>query len=188
MKPVFPIRRTGGVHDAGFTLLEIAVVCLIIGLIATLVVPYVGIFRSTQIKGEVRRLAGRATFLYQEAAARKLVIRLTFDMDNNRYFAMVLDPYSPQPTFAPDVERGAEPVRLPNDVKLRDVTVEGVGLLAKGTTSCIFYPEGWVDGTVVHLVDITGTVFTLAFAPLTGRVSIAKGDLSPQQMVSAFGT
>jgi hypothetical protein len=30
---------------------------------------------------------------------------------------------------------------------------------------------------VVHLVDPAGTVFTLSFQPLTGRVTIARGDL-----------
>jgi hypothetical protein len=46
--------------------------------------------------------------------------------------------------------------------------------------SCNFDPEGYVDATVVHLVDPGGTVFTLTFQPLTGRVSIARGDIAPK--------
>ncbi|MGO9062587.1 MAG: hypothetical protein ACLQU2_35270 [Candidatus Binataceae bacterium] len=170
------IRQEAG----GFTLIEIAVVLFLMALMALLVMPSTKGFHLSRLKHETRRLAGRATFLYDQASANKLVLRLTFDFDTNSYFVTRLDPHSPSPTFVPDLDNGAAPVQLPSDVRLRDATVEGTGTVSRGTVSCNFYPEGYVDATVVHLRDAAGTVFTLSFQPLTGRVRIAKGDINPK--------
>jgi Tfp pilus assembly protein FimT len=174
IRPHRPRRNT-----AGFTLIEIAVVLFLMALMALLIVPSTRTFHMSRLKHESRRLAGRATFLYDQAAAQKLVLRLTFNIDAQSYFVSRLDPHSPNPVFLPDAEAGASIVELPPDVHLRDVTVEGKGTVSRGTVSCNFYPEGYVDATVVHLADPAGSVFTLTFQPLTGRVSIARGDIAP---------
>jgi prepilin-type N-terminal cleavage/methylation domain-containing protein len=165
--------------EAGFTLLELAVVLFIIGLTLTLVAPHVGGLRGMLIKSEVRRLAGRITFLSDQAASHKLVMRLTFDLDNKRYFVSQLDPYAAMPTFVPDNQPGTAPITLSRGVMLRDVTVGNIGTLARGTISCNFYPEGYVDATVIHLGDEWGEVFTIAIDPLTGRVAIGRGEYNP---------
>ena len=164
---------------AGFTLIEIAVVLFVIGLMAMLVVPSTSGFRVSKLKHEARKLAGRAAFLYDQASANKLVLRLTFDLDANGYFVTRLDPHSPNMLFVPDLDSGAAPVTLPPEVRVRDVTVEDQGTITRGTVSCTFYPEGYVDATVVHLIDQNGTIFTLSFQPLTGKVAIARGDFRP---------
>ncbi len=174
-------RPYGTERDAaGFTLIEIAVVLFLIALMALLIIPSSKGFHVSRLKHEARRLAGRASFLYDQASAEKMVLRLTFNLDAQGYSVTRLDPHSPNPAFVPDLEAGAGPVMLPPDVHLRDVTVEGKGTLTRGTATCTFYPEGYVDATVIHLVDPAGTVFTLTFQPLTGRVTIARGDLTPK--------
>ena len=65
---------------------------------------------------------------------------------------------------------------LPDSVHIRDVTVEGIGTLSRGTLATQFYPEGYVDATLVHLIDQKGRVMTLRIDPLTGQVAIARGD------------
>jgi len=180
MEPIATRRlHKAGRDAAGLTLLELAVVLFLIALMALLIIPSTRGFQVSRLKHEARRLAGRASFLYEQAAAEKLVLRLTFNIDGQGYSVSRLDPHSLNPTFVPDLEAGAGPVTLPPDVHLRDVTVEGIGTVTRGTATCTFYPEGYVDATVVHLVDTAGTVFTLTFQPLTGRVSIASGDIAP---------
>ena len=166
---------------AGFTLLELAVVLFIIGLTLALVTPHVGGLRGMLLKSEVRRLAGRIAFISDRAASHKLVMRLTFDLDSNRYFVSQLDPYAAMPTFVPDSQPGDTPIMLPRSVELRDVTVENIGTLSRGTVSCNFYPEGYADATVIHLGDEWGEIFTLAIDPLTGRVAIGRGEYNATQ-------
>src|SRR5579864_5274107 len=112
-----PGRLKSRRNDAGFTLIEIAVVLFLIALMTLTIMPSVRTFHVSRLKHEVRRLAGRATFLYDQAAANKLVLRLTFNFDTQGYFVSRLDPHSPQPVFTPDLEAGAAPVVLPPDVQ-----------------------------------------------------------------------
>ncbi len=152
------------------------------GLMLTLVLPYLGGFRQAALRSQARRLAGRATFLYDEAAGHKVVLRLTFDIDRNFYAVASLDPYALQPVFLPDRSPTGRPVVLPAAIRIRDVTVEGIGTFNRGIISTNFYPEGYVDATVVHLEDASGHVMTLIFTPLTGKVLINNGDFMPKGM------
>lgn len=163
----------------GFTLLELAIVLFLIGLVMMIAMPYFGGFRGARLKSEARRLASRANYLYQEAGAQKVLLRLTFDLDNNSYFITRLDPFAVRPVFMP--ERGPAGVRitLPADVRMRDVRVEGAGDFRRGTISAQFYPSGSADASVIHLADTDGKVVTLSINPFSGRVSIVEGDLNP---------
>lgn len=163
----------------GFTLLEIAVVLFIMGLMVSLAMPYLGGFHSAELKSEARRLAGRASYLYDEASTRQVIYRMTFDLDHNAYFVMSLDPYAAPPKFVPYGGTWGGLVVMPPGVFLRDVSVAGVGAAKAGAISCQFYPDGYVDATVIHLISVSGKVLTVSFNPLTGNVGIVSGDLPP---------
>jgi general secretion pathway protein H len=177
-------RRRAARFSRGFTLLEIAVVLFLMGLMLLIAMPYFGGVTNAQLKSASRRLAGRATYLFEEASTRKLVIRLIFDMDRNGYYVVTADPYAAEPAFRPDHSTSGAPVMLPNTVRIRDVTVEGIGTLSQGVIASQFYPQGYVDATLVHLIDTRGRVMTLGIDPLTGQVAIANGDLSQARLVS----
>jgi general secretion pathway protein H len=169
----------------GFTLLEIAIVLFIMGLMMAIAIPYFGGITSARLKAQARMLAGRMNFLYDEATEKKLVLRLTFDIDHNGYSVSRLDPYQPMAVFAPDNDPLMGAVTLPNDVRIRDVTIGGLGTFTAGHPSCLFYPSGWADAAVIHLISRQGAVFTLVVNPLTGEVSIVPGDAGPSPTQSA---
>jgi prepilin-type N-terminal cleavage/methylation domain-containing protein len=169
----------------GFTLLELAVVIFIMALMFTLAVPYTGGYRKARLKSEARRLAGRASYLFDQASAQKVFLRLVFDLDHQVYGVMRLDPYAvPTPSFGPDHGGAGAPVTMPPSIAIRDVTVGDLGTFSAGTVATQFYPEGYVDATLIHMIDLSGHVMTLAFNPVTGRVSVAEGDLSMEQVLT----
>lgn len=177
-------RPTRALGAPGFTLLEIAVVIFIMGLVMTLAIPYLGGFHGAALKSEARRLAGRANYLYDEASTEKVIYMMTFDLDHNGYYVMRLDPYGAQPKFIPYRGPWGYEVAMPPGLKLRDVSVEGIGAAKVGSISCRFYPDGYVDATVIHLATVSGPVMTLSFNPLTGSVGIVSGDVPPNTALS----
>jgi hypothetical protein len=52
-----------------------------------------------------------------------------------------------------------------------------MGDVSRGTISTQFYPSGAADATVIHLMDASGDVYTLAINPYSGRTAIAVGDI-----------
>ncbi len=177
-------RRARARLAPGFTLLEIAVVLFIMGLVMTLAIPYLSGFHGAQLKSEARRLAGRANYLYDEAGTQKVIYRMNFDLDHNLYYVTRLDPYASNPKFAPFRGPWGFAVPMPPGLKLRDVSVAGIGGAKAGTISCQFYPDGYVDATVIHLTTSSGAVLTLSFNPLTGDVGIVSGDVPPVQALA----
>jgi hypothetical protein len=124
-------------------------------------------------------LASRANYLYEEAGAQKVILRLTFDLTKNGYFASRLDPFAVKPAFRPENGPAGVRVMMPAGIWIRDVTVEGQGTFRRGLVSAQFYPGGFVDATLIHLADGKGEVFTLAIDRFSGHVSIARGDVHP---------
>ncbi|MGH7932749.1 MAG: pilus assembly FimT family protein [Candidatus Binataceae bacterium] len=171
--------RRGFAH--GFTLIEIAVVLFIIGLVMTLAMPYLGTIQSARLRGQARQLATRATYLYEAAAAQKVILRLNLNLDNNSYYVTRLDPFAAKPAYVAETGPDGERVILPPDVRIRDVSVEGLGSFKRGIASCQFYPAGFADGTVIHMIDDRGDVYTLTINPLTGQVAAMKGDYNPMR-------
>jgi general secretion pathway protein H len=166
-------------YSRGFTLIELAVVIFMIGLIMMIAMPHLSVFGDEQLKSQTRRIASYTNYLYQEAGTQKVVLKLTWDLDHDRYFVTRLDPFAIQPVFQPEQGPGGKPVVMPDTVTIRDVTVEGAGTFKRGTVSTQFYPGGSVDATLVHLTDTNGVVFTLGIEPFSGHVTVQRGDINP---------
>lgn len=181
-RPLWKGGSTVGGRAAGFTLLELAIVLFIIGLVMTIAMPYFGGLQGAQLRSEARRLASRVNYLYQEAGAQKVLLRITFDLDHNAYSISRLDPFALKPAFMPEGGPAGVNVTLPAGVRLRDVWVEGAGIFRRGAVSSQFYPGGSVDATVVHLADDKGTVLTLAINSFSGRVAIVRGNFDASAM------
>jgi prepilin-type N-terminal cleavage/methylation domain-containing protein len=165
---------------AGFTLLELAVVLLIIGLVMAVAMPRFSAFRGAELRSESRRLAARSHYLYEEAGAQKVLLRLNLDLNRNSYFVTRMDPWAPNPRFVPEKGLAGGVMSISADVRLRDVWVEGGGLVRSGIVGCQFYPNGIADAAVIHLLGRNGDVITLGIDPSNGTVAIIPGDLSPE--------
>jgi prepilin-type N-terminal cleavage/methylation domain-containing protein len=163
----------------GFTLLELAVVLLIIGLVLAIAMPHFGGFQGAELRSEAHRLATRSHYLYQEAGAQKVLLRLNLDLNHSTYFVTRLDPFAANPSFMPEIGPAGGVVTMPADIRLRDVWIEGGGEFRSGIVRCQFYPGGIADAAVIHLFDRNGDVMTVGIDPFDGTVAIVSGDLSP---------
>lgn len=124
------------------------------------------------IKSVSRKMVGTIQYLYDESSIQRKVIRLNFDLNEQKYWASVLQEANGisrlEVPFLPERD-------LPRGVRLEDVVVLHDGKVTQGETFTEFYPIGGVEKTTIHLQDSRGEKITLKINPLTGKVHVQKG-------------
>lgn len=166
-----PVRRRAG--QAGFTLLELGLVILIVGVMMAIVVPRFGDRGRAELLSTARQIAAAFRYLRHEAILNGRSYRLMFDMDNRLIFVAIGDAGGAENLFARDEDNAVGKIRLKEPISISDVNLPLVtGRVAEGTVWTTFYPDGYVDITVVH-IDNGQDVYTLFVSnPFTGRVSL----------------
>lgn len=159
--------------DRGFTLIELSIVLLIVAIVTRFALPKLRSLTAAELGAATRRLAHLTRYLYEEAALRSEVLTLNFDLDRQQYWVARPEAGTGLPVEATDLL--ARRVELPAGVRVADVVVPGAGTLSAGLVPTRFYPEGYADRTVVHLVDSAGHAYTLRVDPVRGRGEVIEG-------------
>ncbi len=159
-------------HSKGFTLIELTVIIVILGVMLTLIIPRLGELGEANLKRSARHLTGMIRFLRDEAQATKADYRLRFDIHEGKYWAEVQ-----QRTGATTVEYrkyssalGSEG-SLSGQTTFRDVKVTG----HVDEPYIEFLKNGWVEPATIHLRDGDGRDFSLLVDPLMGRTELRDG-------------
>jgi len=163
------------VPSAGFTLLELSVVLLIIGLLAAVALPRLGDVSGRRLESSARRLAALVHYLSGEAAFSGRLYRLHYDLDQRAYWVTVLTGPREGGEFIPDDSPLARSVQLPTSIAFADVFVPSIGRVRTGQVYTHFYPQGYADPTVIHLRDQHARVVTVTIPPLTGEARVLEG-------------
>jgi len=146
---------------------------LIIGVMLAIVVPRFGDRDRAELLSSARQLASAFRYLRQEAIFTGRPYRLVFNMDEQVVVVAAGDPNGIEDSFSPDDDNAVGKIRLKEPVAITDVNLPMIaGKVAEGTVWTTFYPDGFVDVTVVH-IDNGQDVYTLFVSnPLTGQVNL----------------
>ncbi len=150
----------------GFTLIELTVVVLLIGAFFLVAIPKFKDITEVNIKSASRRLSGTIRYLYSEAAFKKKVFKLSFDIDRGEYWTEVLE--GNEFIIPSDPILGRK--QLPAGVYFKDIsTGRNLGKAIDGDENFIlFMPIGLVDPAVIHLRTEKDVNYTIATKPYTG--------------------
>jgi prepilin-type N-terminal cleavage/methylation domain-containing protein len=157
-------------NKKGFTLIELGIVVFILAAFLLVAVPKFDNFTEGNLKSGSRNLSTTIRYLYSEAAFKKKIHKLAFDIDKGEYWVEILevDEYvvSPDPFLRKR--------KLPDNVFFKDiVTQRSLGLSTGGRDEFIlFLPSGFVEPVVIHLESESGDIYTLATKPYTGATSV----------------
>lgn len=158
--------------ERGFTLVELGLVLLILGIAAGLLVPQFTDRSHAELVSQTRRLAVTFRYLRQEAILAGRTYRLYYDLSQHTYWVASADQADDPQGFTPESGLFARPVALPPPVGFSDIVfLLTAGKLFEGIGWTDFYPDGFVDPTVVHLDNGTES-YTLRIEPLTGSVHV----------------
>ena len=145
------------IGSQGFTLLELLVVLMLLGVSSLLVLPAMG-RRLGQL--EVRKSA-----LKLAAVARNLRSKAVFEGSLQR---LILDPYS----NSYEVSEG-QIVRLSSDIRIS--AIAGGAPFGEGMTQFHFFPNGRIQGGEIGISGRgSAASYITRFNPLSGRITIVK--------------
>lgn len=146
-----------GKDDRGFTLLELLVVLLLLGLASSIVLPAIDRrLREQEVRQSALEVAAVARDLKNRARDEGSLQRLVFNPLENSY-----------QTFP------GKKIILPSDIRL--TAVEGGEPIGGGLQQFLFFPNGSVHGKEVGISGREGSsLYLIRLDPLTGRVWLTK--------------
>jgi type II secretion system protein H len=156
----------------GFTLIELTVVIVILGVMLALIIPRLGELGEANLKRSARHLTGMIRFLKDESQARKAVFRLRFDVHGGRYWTEVMTQTTDQTVeFKRYSSEMASEGSLSGQTTFRDVRVSS----HPDDPYIQFTPDGWVESAFIYLRDGSDRDFTLLVTPLAGDTELRDG-------------
>ncbi len=178
----------------GFTLLELIVVLLIIGLIAGLVVPKLtGPLGDLDLKTAAQKISASLRYARSQATAEKTTVVTLFDFEANRLVVTTPDvPSAPgtegplpgdgraadrRPDQPPEGEQGrpggVKAYRLPGGVRLARGETDS-GDVQSGAMRIVFFPSGGSSGGTITVANERGRRYRIQVDFLTGQVTLAQ--------------
>ena len=105
----------------GFTLIEIAIVLMLIGLLFSFVVPRFRARTDADLKRTSLRLAATIEHVFYQSVFRRETYRLHYDLEGGRYWVdRFVDPTAAQPVPVQGEEEGAPAEEEPEDAAASD--------------------------------------------------------------------
>ncbi len=179
------ISKAGACNEHGFTLIELAMVLLVIGIAAAVAMPRVaGMLDRQQMRRTLNTLRGTVRYLQANAAMSKHVYRLTFDLDHQTLSPCRLRETRREEVGAQSREEVCEPVlrpyRLPDAVRIVDVIGPQGEKIREGEAHTHFHPTGLAEPSIVHFRGDRDRQMTLQIQPLAGRIRVFDGYVEPE--------
>lgn len=152
----------------GYTLVELIVVVLLIGLVLTLAVPRLrNALLTDNLKGTARKMIGIINNLRNEAIREQRDYFLHLDLDANRFWVSYGSMTDEERAVAS--EEGSS---LPPDIRIHDLWIKGEGKMVEGVTRIMFARRGYTQKSAIHLSSEDGRELTLVLSPFLGKVKV----------------
>ena len=170
-----PISTRANSDALGFSLLELTLVLLIVGVLLALAVPRLPEVGAVRADATAERLASLLRYLHDEAALRGRIYRLDVDVDVDAYRVLELHAATDggEATLTESVDPYMAARSLPEGVDLTAVRSDGVHQ-PSGERSIYFLPEGRVGAVELFLRGDDGGELTIRLSGATGRVRVTE--------------
>ena len=150
--------------DSGFTLLELVLVLLLMGLIAGFTLPFVAsTLDRLKLQSEVRKISSALQFARSEAISKKAIFTFNVDIDENKYWLDM--PKHNEVTQSKPIDKTVQIL----DYQGADET------LKEGSFIILFYPSGNSSGGTLRFKSINDkdeNIYAVIIDPIIGKPKI----------------
>jgi len=151
----------------GFTLLEMVLVLLLMGLFAGLTLPFVvSTLDRIKLQSEVRQISSAIQFTRSEAISRKTLFTFNVDIEKNQYWLAI--PKQEEVTQSKPIDETVQVI----DYQRADET------LTEGTFEILFYPRGNSSGGTIRFKSTDDkdeeNIYAVTIDPITGKPRISQ--------------
>jgi general secretion pathway protein H len=160
------------VNNRGYTLIELSVVVLLVGMMLLIAVPRVrDTLLNDDLKVATRRLIGAAQELQNEAVREQTDYLLHIDLNQPAIWSYAADTTAEKRA---ELRKGA--VRFPEGIRIVDVRQADDPGKTEGEAVIRFFRRGYTVPTVIHLAK-EDRVVTLVFNPFLRTVNVYDKDV-----------
>lgn len=164
-------------HQDGFTLLELLVVCALIGMLLMTGVPA---FREAVVddtlRSDARKLIGYIKVVREKGVREQRSYLLYFDLAEKRvYHRLEEDKGSEENT-----EDEKKILRFSDNVSIRDLWTKSDGTLGSGLVELWVSRQGYLDRSVIHLENNDGEGVSLLVSPFLPDIEVRDGYYEPE--------
>jgi general secretion pathway protein H len=150
------VRREADRHLRGFTLVELVIVLLILGIASVIAVPALDhAIKKREARQSVLGLAATARDLRRRAIDQGTLKRLTVEPLANSYLAS-----------------DGEIIRLPENIAITGAS--GGEPIGQRLTQYVFFPNGSIVGGEIELTDRAGAAYVIRMEAMVGRVVVIR--------------
>ena len=159
--------------NAGFTLLELIVVLLLVSLIAALIFPRLPSSQASDLRNSARQLAVLMRYLEERAVATKKTYYLHINLDDDRLTVSRKGAVGNENGQDDDPFLKRQP--LMKGIRVSDITTDQLGKISTGEALISYGPGGRSAPLLLHLAAPDGSYFTIQALPVSGSVKVASG-------------
>jgi len=157
--------------NRGFTLIEMAVVIVIISMVAIIVLPLLPSTGAAELRNSTRRLSTVVRYLGDRSVTTKTPYRMRLDLNDNAVIIKKMvngeETIPEDPFFSRNI--------LDDGVSIEDVEIQRLGKLGEGVVNVDFGVAGLGEFIVIHLKGRKEGRFTVTAFPYGGRVEVLEG-------------
>jgi prepilin-type N-terminal cleavage/methylation domain-containing protein len=161
------ISTVGKVTDRGYTLIELSVVVLLIGMMLLIAVPRVrDTLLNDDLRAAARQIIGASREIRNEAVREQVDTILHLDLSQPGFWTYAADTTAEKRA---EIRKGA--IRFPAGIRIAGVRHAEEVAKTDGEASVRFFRRGYVEPSVIHLVK-DDRAFTLVFNPFLHAVNV----------------
>lgn len=161
------IVRRGWMDNRGFTLLELIIVCVLIGIMLVVSVPTLrNSFIDDRLKATSRKIIGFINGVRELAVREQQSYFLNFDMTEARIWYE-----KDMKAEVKEEKEEKQELDFPAEVRISEIWTKSEGVYSDNQNRIWISPRGYMDQTILHLADET-SVISLHFSPFLESVTI----------------